>query len=135
VEPYSESAHSSRASAGSLYEQCGERDGHIVGYTNWRLPKLQRAILDGTLPTFQELTSTTNYEFFSDDNGTNYAQARYLCYYLQEQGKLIKFYGAFVANQRVDPTGYKTLKKTIGADDMEAFQKMWETFVLRLKFP
>jgi hypothetical protein len=23
---------------GSLYEQCGEVDGHIHGYTNWRLP-------------------------------------------------------------------------------------------------
>ncbi len=26
---------------GSLYEHCGERDGHIVGYTNWRLRGLQ----------------------------------------------------------------------------------------------
>ncbi len=29
---------------GSLYEQCGEKDGHIHGFTNWRLPGLQRAI-------------------------------------------------------------------------------------------
>ena len=29
---------------GSLYEQCGEEDGEIHGYTNWRLPGLQKAI-------------------------------------------------------------------------------------------
>ena len=28
---------------GSLYEQCGDVDGHIHGFTNWRLPGLQRA--------------------------------------------------------------------------------------------
>ncbi|HJQ81421.1 MAG TPA: C39 family peptidase [Lacipirellulaceae bacterium] len=120
---------------GSLYEQCGQRDGHIVGYTNWRLAGLQRAIRDGTVPTFKVLTGTTDHEFYAEDRGTNYAQSRYLCYYLQEHGKLTKFYRDFVANQKDDPTGYKTLVKTLGEDDMEAFQMTWEKFVLRLTFP
>jgi hypothetical protein len=120
---------------GSLYEQCGERDGHIVGYTNWRLAGLQRAIRAGRLPTFEGLTATTDREFYGDDKGTNYAQARYLCYYLQEQGQLRKFYHAFVANQKADPTGYKTLIKTLGETDMRAFQSKWEAFVTRLRFP
>jgi hypothetical protein len=119
---------------GSLYEQSGERDGHIIGRTNWRLPGLQRAIRAGTVPSFKELTSTTDSEFYGDDKGTNYAQARYLCYYLQEQGKLNKFYHEFVANQRDDPTGYRTLVKILGEDDMAAFQKHWEKFVIGLKF-
>ena len=33
---------------GSLYEQSGEVDGHIHGYTNWRLPGLQAAIKAGS---------------------------------------------------------------------------------------
>jgi hypothetical protein len=119
---------------GSLYEQSGERDGHIIGRTNWRLPGLQRAIKARTVPSFKELTSTTDSEFYGDDKGTNYAQARYLCYYLQEQGKLIDFYRAFVANQRNDPTGYQTLMKTLAEDDMSAFQKKWEKFVMGLRF-
>jgi hypothetical protein len=119
---------------GSLYEQCGERDGHIVGYPNWRLPGLQRTIKRGTVPSFEELTSTTDSEFYGADQGTNYSQARYLCYYLQEQGKLTQFYGDFVANQGTDPTGYNTLVKTLGEDDMAAFQKKWEAFVLGLRF-
>lgn len=120
---------------GSLYEQCGERDGHIVGYTNWRLAGLQRAIQASRVPSFQELTATTDREFYGEDKGTNYAQARYLCYYLQEQGKLTKFYHAFVANQKDDPTGYKTLVKTLGESDMAAFQNKWEEYVTRLRFP
>jgi hypothetical protein len=118
---------------GSLYEQSGERDGHIVGYPNWRLPGLQRAIKADTVPSFKELTSTTDSEFYGDDKGTNYAQARYLCYYLQEQGKLTKFYHEFVANQKEDPTGYETLVKTLDERDMDAFKKRWETFVLKLR--
>lgn len=119
---------------GSLYEQCGERDGHIIGHTNWRLPGLQRAIARHAVPSFEELTSTTDQEFYGDDKGTNYAQARYLCYYLQEQGKLTKFYRDFVANQKADPTGYKTLQKTLGVGDMDAFHEKWQKFALGLKF-
>lgn len=56
-----------------------------------------------------------------------------MCYYLQEQGKLTKFYHEFVANQKDDPTGYKTLVKTLDERDMDAFKKNWEAFVLKLK--
>jgi Peptidase_C39 like family len=118
---------------GSLYEQCGERDGHIVGYPNWRLSGLQRAIKAGTVPSFKELTATNDSEFYGDDKGTNYAQARYLCYYLQEHGKLSKFYREFVANQKDDPTGYQTLVKTLEERDMGAFKKNWEAYVLKLR--
>jgi hypothetical protein len=120
---------------GSLYEQCGEREGHIVGYTNWRLAGLQRAIKLNAVPSFKELTGTTDYGFYGEDKGTNYAQARYLCYYLQEKGKLTKFYRDFVANQKDDPTGYMTLAKTLGEKDMADFQRKWEEFVTRLTFP
>ena len=89
----------------------------------------------GAVPTFKELTSTTDQEFYGEDKGTNYAQARYLCYYLQEQGKLVRYYHEFVANQRDDATGYKTLVKILGEDDMAAFQTRWEKFVMSLKFP
>jgi len=48
-------------------------------------------------------------EFYSDPHGTNYARARYLCYYLQEHDLLRKFYRRFRANVASDPTGYNTL--------------------------
>jgi len=64
-----------------------------------------------------------------------YAQARYLCYYLQEKGLLTKFYQQFLANQKHDPSGYNTLKKVLAQEDMDAFKRNWEAFVLALSFP
>ncbi len=111
---------------GSLYEQCGEVDGHIHGYTNWRLPGLQVAIKAGRLPSFQSLTALDTNGFYNEDKGTNYAQSRYLCYYLQEQGLLIKYYQEFHGHQKEDATGYKSLQKILGERDMDAFKQKWE---------
>jgi hypothetical protein len=118
---------------GSLYEQSGEQDGRIHGYTNWRLPGLQEAVRARAVPSFKALTSTDTRAFYDDDRGTNYAQARYLLYYLQERGLLVKFYKEFYANRKGDPTGYKTLQSVLGEPDMDAFQKKWEKFVLDLR--
>jgi hypothetical protein len=78
---------------------------------------------------------TTEAEFYEDARATNYAQARYLCYYLQEQGLLVKFYKEFVANAPNDPSGVKTLKSVLGAADLVQFQREWEAFVKKLTFP
>ncbi|MEK7486892.1 MAG: hypothetical protein AABZ60_21415 [Planctomycetota bacterium] len=119
----------------SLYEQCQEKEGEINGLTNWRLEGLQKAIKSKSVPSFKILCSTTQQEFYNKDPGTNYSQGRYLCYYLQEQGLLKKYYQEFVAHQKEDPSGYETLKKILAVDDMDAFQKKWEEFSLQLQFP
>ncbi len=121
---------------GSLFEQCGEDgEGRIVGRTNWRLEDLQRAIRAGQLPPFAALLATSQEAFYGQDPGTNYAQARYLCYYLQEQGLLRRFYREFRAGYAVDPTGLETLKRVLGTDDLGRFQREWSEFVLGLRFP
>ncbi len=120
---------------GSLYEQCGDAGGRIHGYTNWRLAGLQKAIRADRVPSFEDLCGTTGGDFYTADPGTNYSQARYLCYYLQEHGLLKKFYHDFQANCREDPTGYPTLKRTLGRDDMAEFEKEWRAYVMNLEFP
>ncbi|MFK7767155.1 MAG: papain-like cysteine protease family protein [Mariniblastus sp.] len=117
----------------SLYEQSSSRDGHIIGLTNWRLRGLQLAIEDGRVPSFQELCTTTRREFYNG-HATNYAQARYLCYYLQERGLLIKYFHRFRENVAEDPGGYQTLKDVLGRDDIEVFQKQWERYVSKLRY-
>ena len=117
---------------GSLYEQCGEKDGHIYGYVNWRLPGLQRAIKAGEVGSFKVLMAMKLNDFYGDSQGVNYAQARYLCYYLQEKGLLVKFYKEFLSNRKTDPSGYETLKSVLGETDMHQFQRKWEKFVLDL---
>ena len=118
----------------SLYEQSAEKNGKIVGLTNWRLTGLKKEISAKTLPTFKELCSTTTHQFYNSQKGNNYAQARYLCYYLQQNGLLEQYYKNFTANVKKDPTGYETLKKILKVDDMKAFQQKWEKWVLTLKF-
>jgi hypothetical protein len=120
---------------GSLYEQCGDRNGHISGQTNWRLTSLQEAIRKGSLPTFETLTAMDDGVFYRRDRGTNYAQSRYFCYYLQEKGLLTRFYKEFTAHAKDDPTGYRTLVRVLDEKDMAAFQKRWQAFVMKLRFP
>jgi len=122
---------------GSLFEQSSERNGDIVGLTNWRLAGLQRAIERGAVPSFRALTRLDGDGFYNDDRGINYAQSRYLLYYLQEQGLLRDFYRAFRAGRAKDPTGYATLLQSLGERerDMDRFQERWERYVAGLRFP
>ena len=119
---------------GSLYEQSREVAGHIHGLTNWRLAGLQEAIQQRTVLTFEALTSLSDADFYASKKA-NYAQARYLCYYLQERDLLVKFYHAFRAKHAKDPTGYATLQEILGRPDMQKFQREWEQYVLKLHFP
>jgi hypothetical protein len=119
---------------GSLYEQSGEVSGRIHGFTNWRLPGLQRAIRAKEVASFKTLTSMSPRAFYNDAKGVNYAQARYLCYYLQERGLLIDFYHEFRAHHRDDPGGYLSLQKVLGERRMDLFQNRWEKFVLALRY-
>ncbi len=118
----------------SLYEQCGDRDGRIWGQTNWRLRGLQAALRDDRVPPFATLCGTSTHEFYREDPGTNYAQARYLCYYLQQKGLLAKFYHEFRKAARQDPGGEGTLARVLETDDLEAFHGEWRQFVLELRF-
>lgn len=118
----------------SLYEQSAEREGRICGLTNWRLRGLQRAIQGEMVPSFQTLCGTSTNEFYRENAGVHYAQARYLCYYLQEKGLLRDFYRQFCENVDADPTGFATLQSVLDRTDMDAFQEEWEEFVLQLRF-
>jgi hypothetical protein len=119
---------------GSLYEACTEDEGRIRGVSNWRLPALQTAIRRGELASFEELTKLTEDAFYGDDSGLYYAQARYLCQYLQDQELLRRYYREFHRTRATDPTGYATLAKILASEDMAAFQSRWEAYVLGLEF-
>lgn len=120
---------------GSLYEQCGDRDGKITGFTNWRLAGLKQAIRTDSVPSFETLCETSRAEFYHADPGTNYAQARYLCYYLQEKGLLTDFYHRFHEDCHEDPTGLETLQSVLGRPNMKKFKKTWEKYVMKLRYP
>jgi hypothetical protein len=118
---------------GSLFEQSSEREGRIVGLTNWRLEGLQSAFGKGRVPSTKALVHTTDEQFYDSDTG--YAQARYLLYYLQEKGLLGKFWRTYLAGRARDRSGWAALTSTLGEADMAAFDLKWKRFVLGLRFP
>jgi hypothetical protein len=117
----------------SLFEQCSLGTDTIIGHENWRLPDLQTAIRKKTLRPLGEMIQD---EHFYDDAkvGINYAQARYLMFYLQQKGLLREFYRKFRGDVKDDPSGIKTLKAVLKTDDLDAFDKSWRTWVLTLRF-
>jgi len=121
----------------SLYEQSAEQNGHIRGLVNWRYTGLEKDIQAGKLISFRQLTAMSDNEFYGGPDNPNYsdhyAQARYLCYYLQEKGLLVKFYREFRDHATTDPTGYESLKRVLGVTDMDKFQKQWEQFTLAIR--
>jgi hypothetical protein len=112
---------------------------NFPGLINWRIKGLEQSIREGKTISFQRLTAMRETAFYGGPNSTNYnayyAQSRYLCYYLQEKGLLKTFYHEFVTSVKQDPTGYETLQRVLGVNDMEAFKKQWEDFVLELRTP
>lgn len=117
----------------SLYEQCSLDGDTITGHENWRLPALQDAIRSGELRPLEEMIADEN---FYDDPlvGLNYAQARYLMFYLQEKRLLPSYYKRFRDAAKDDPTGQATLKEMLKTDDLAAFEKRWRKWVLSLRF-
>jgi hypothetical protein len=99
------------------------------------LAGLKRVIAAKRLPSFRALTATTDHAFYNEDTADNYAQARYLLYYLQEKGLLRRYYRSFLATRGADPTGYTALQRVLGTKDMDAFTRQWSAYVMGLTFP
>ena len=118
----------------SLYEQCefGERGGKVTirGLLNWRLPRLQEAIQDGKLRPLEDLMQSD--DFRGRGVGMNYAQARYFCMYLQEQGGLADYYRLFRTGQKDDPKGVATAKRVVGLSDWKTVDRDFQEWVLSL---
>ncbi len=99
---------------GSLYERCSLNNKTILGYVNWRLPALQDALKDKSYTSINVLVKTDWEEFYGKRSDVNYAQARYLCMYLQEQNLLKKFYKSFRDTYKDDNTGKTQLENITG---------------------
>jgi hypothetical protein len=118
---------------GSLYERCSIDNGEILGYVNWRLPSLQNAINDGSYTTLEELFKTNDDEFYGENSGFNYSQARYFCLYMQEKGLLKKFYKAFRTGVSKDPTGIAFAEELFGKK-LKEIDKTFLIWAEKLKY-
>ena len=118
---------------GSLYERCSLNYKEIKGYVNWRLPALQESIADKSYTSIDALLKTDDDEFYGNNSGYNYSQARYLCLYLQENGLLKSYYKKFRDNYGKDNTG-KIFLEEIMKDKIVNFEPEFILWVKSLKY-
>ena len=115
----------------SLYEQSSERDGHIVGLTNWRLAGLQSALASGSAGNLAQLVTMSDAQFRDEDEGLHYAQARYLMMYLQEEELLRDF----IARALKDESAAHALRATLGEARWKSLDRVWRKWVMALRYP
>jgi hypothetical protein len=117
----------------SLYEQSMESNGKMIGLANWRLPGLQKAISNKKCPALSSFMADTSENFYADESGVSYGLARYLCFYLQEQGKLEEFYKSYRDNFSKDVTGRKMLEQVTG-QKLPDLEKSLHSWVQQLRY-
>jgi Protein of unknown function (DUF1570) len=108
--------------------------GEIHGVKNWRHPRLVRAMKSAAekehakLDTLFGMPDTT---FRSDAEDLHYAMARYVCQWLDGQGKLWPFYQRWRDHAAEDPTGEKSFEEVVGMKPSRA-NAAWTKWVLAL---
>jgi len=118
----------------SLHEQCRFREDEsgpwIEGLENWRLPGLQKAIRQKRLRPLKTMIEAN--DFRGPLEGTNYAQARYFCLYLQREGLLVSFYQNFRANREHDTQGIQTLAELFADVDWPQLDRDFQAWTMTL---
>ena len=115
----------------SLFEFPYEEKGHLKGRVNWRLPALKKGLGARVVPSFKSIAHLSANAFYEDPYGVHYAEARYICYWLQEKGVLAAFVRRAIELKGVDPTGWQALSEVLGKDP-DTFRPEWEAYVLGL---
>ena len=119
----------------SLHEQCRFRGGEggpwLEGLVNWRLAGLQEVVRQGRLRSLASLIDEP--DFRGPLEGTNYAQARYFCLYLQRKGLLEKFYRTVRADRARDPRGRASILKMFPKTSWRQLDQDFQRWALELE--
>mgnify|MGYP006293213997 CR=1 FL=1 len=110
----------------SLHEQCSIGEDRIVGRVNWRLPALRAALDARRLRSLRKLI--TKRDFRTNNEGLNYAHARYFVFYMQKRGLLGAFYRRFRDTHRPGrPTDVACVERTFGQglDEIDRAFRAW----------
>lgn len=114
----------------TLFEDSDLVAGKAVPEHNHRLNYiLMRAKVNRQVP-WDKFMAQKQPEFLRWPN-YNYAQARYMFYYLNEQGQLVRWYRYYLDTFAQDPTGVQAWEKTFGKKLAE-IEKDWVAWLLTL---
>lgn len=113
----------------SLHEESQFSDDglRLLGAPNWRGELLKQALASQRLPSLAVLLTQA---FGRLTPALDYAQARYLCLFLQEKQLLGAYYRKCRANISIDPTGGWSLLQILGyerIEDVDAEYQSWLT--------
>ena len=117
----------------SLFQRSTMREGRLEVLLGRDLAGLQEAVKNRKAPAVAALCAMDQQTFLSDAN-LCYAQAHYLMFYLNSQGKLKSFYENYKADYAADRTGAAALAKTLGKTLGEA-EADWRRWLLEQEPP
>ncbi len=123
---------------GTLYEDSEIEDGRAVPRHNYRLNYIFNRIRVNRQQPFEKFMAQKQADFMRWPN-YNYAQARYMMFYLHEQGKLSSWYQHYVTGYNSDTNGVAAWETTFGKklpeieSDWVAWMKTLTTVPLQLK--
>lgn len=112
----------------SVFEQSefSETGHRLTGTDNWRVHLLLRALHDNRLRKTDELVQGRSVR--ANHESIDYAHARYVCLFLQDQQLLEPFYRKLRSRAESDPTGWQTLREVVAseaASDIDADFRRW----------
>lgn len=110
------------------------RPGEIHGKTNWRLPRLRRALRSRAgrrRASLKHLFSMSDRDFRGRYEGLYYSMSRYVCQWLDSKGLLWKFYQRWRDTYAADKSGAKAFRAVVGKTPAQA-NKRWVRWVKRL---
>lgn len=119
----------------SLYEAPAlPKPGEIRGVKNWRHPRLVAALRSKehrNTARLDKLFSMSDSAFRDDDEDLHYAMARYVCQWLEGQGKLWAFYAKYRDTFKADPSGARAFAEVMGKTPAES-HAAWAKWALAL---
>lgn len=113
----------------SVFEECefDERGRTLRGLPNWRASQLRAA--QGTNVARPVGALVGGGSFRPEALGFDYAQARALCLWLQDEGLLEVFHRKFRGRVADDPTGLDTLRDVCGYDSPDALDAAFRAWL------
>lgn len=108
--------------------------GEVHGATNWRLPRLTRAIRskkERDEARLSRLFQLRDAEFRGASEDLYYALARYFCQWLDQRGQLWRFYRLWRERHAQDPSGEQSFREVTGKAPAD-FDQEFQRWALRL---
>ena len=119
---------------GSLYEQSGEKDGRIRRPHQLASARLAGGDSQEAGAVVQDALLDHDRRVLRERPGDQLRPGPIPPLLFAAARAIAEVYRRFHANCKKDPTGYATLQEILGRQDMAAFQREWEAYVLKLRF-